>query len=206
MICYDILEQLSNRELLALTLRENPKSPTIDYLSTIAQCPEELIKCTVEELMLMQGIGRKKALQLKASIELGRRIYQAPPKDLITIKGPADMANLLEPQMRYLDREYFREVLLNRKNGVISIETVSVGGLSSSLVHPREVFKPAIRKSAASVILAHNHPSGDPAPSQEDIEVTRRIAEAGSLLGIDVLDHIIIGDGRWISLKSSGHI
>ncbi|MGE5391112.1 MAG: RadC family protein [Deltaproteobacteria bacterium] len=206
MTCYDTLEQLSNRDLLAITLRENPQSPTVDSLSAMAQYPEELITCTVEELMLMKGIGRKKALQLKASVELGRRIYQAPPKDMTIIKGPADMANLLLSQMRYLDREQFQEVLLNRKNGVISIETVSIGGLSSSLAHPREIFKPAIRKSAASIILAHNHPSGDPTPSQEDLELTRRIAEAGSLLGIDVLDHIIIGDACWISLKSTGHI
>lgn len=203
-VCYDNIDQLSTRALFSLTLRESPESLAVNNLDHFANYPEELITCTVEELMNLQGIGKTKALQLKASIELGRRIYQAPPKDTPIIRSPEDVYNLLHSQMRYLDREHFREVLLNRKNGVLSVETVSVGGLHSSIAHPREIFKPAIKKSAASIILVHNHPSGDPTPSQEDIEVTKRMSDAGALLGIEVLDHIIIGDGRWNSLKSSG--
>lgn len=206
MLCYDTLDRLSNQELLALTLRESPESPTMNCLSNFVQCPEELLSCTIEELMIVRGVGKKKALQLKASVELGRRIYQAAFKDTHFIKCPEDIVNLLQSQMRFLDREHFREILLNRKNGILAIETISIGGLSSSLVHPREVFKPAIKKSAASIILVHNHPSGDPSPSNEDIEITKRLAESGTLLGIEILDHIIIGDGRWTSLKSLGLI
>lgn len=201
---YDHFKQFSTRELLSLTIRESPDSQVIDNLSDLIQSPNQLIDCTLQELMNLQGIGEKKALQLKASLELGRRVYQAPIREITYIKNPNEVVNYLEAEMRYLDREHFREILLNRKNGILAIETISIGGLSSSLVHPREVFKPAIKKSAASIILVHNHPSGDPSPSGEDIEITKRLAESGSLLGIEILDHIIIGDARWTSLKSSG--
>jgi DNA repair protein RadC len=109
-------------------------------------------------------------------------------------------------EMCYLDREHFRVVLLNTKNQVLAVETISVGGLSSSLVHPREVFKRAIQRSAAALILVHNHPSGDPTPSSEDLEVTKRLQEAGKILGIEVLDHIIIGDHQFISLKEMAYL
>lgn len=201
---YDNLQYLSNLELLSLTLRERPDSPVASNLNNLMEHPEQLINSTVEELTDIQGVGKKKALQLKATVELGRRLYQAPPKGKTIIKGPMDVSDLVQAQMRYLDREHFKAILLNRKNGILSVETVSIGTLTSSMVHPREVFKPAIRKNAASVILVHNHPSGDPTPSREDIEITKRLSECGQLLGIEVLDHIIIGDGSWNSLKSSG--
>jgi DNA repair protein RadC len=108
--------------------------------------------------------------------------------------------------MRYYDREHFKCLYLNRKNQVISLETISIGGLANALVHPREVFKPAVKRSAAAVILIHNHPSGDPTPSKEDINITKRLIESGKLLGIEVLDHIIIGDGRYFSLKAGNVI
>lgn len=204
MLYSDALDHLSTQELLSLTLRESPDSPVMNHLNSLLEFPAQLFDCTVEELMDLKGIGKRKALQLKASLELGRRLYQRPPQVQTVINGPADLADVMQIQLRYLDREHFIAVLLNRKNGIISTETISIGGLTSSLVHPREVFKPAIKKSAASIILVHNHPSGDPTPSQEDIQVTKRLQECGQLLGIEILDHIIIGDGRWHSLKSSG--
>jgi DNA repair protein RadC len=109
-------------------------------------------------------------------------------------------------EMCYLDREHFRVILLNTKNRVLGVETVSIGSLNSSLVHPREVFKSAVQRSAAGVILVHNHPSGDPTPSSEDIEITRRLSDAGRVIGIEVLDHIIIGDHLFVSFKEKGLI
>lgn len=202
---YEDVKQLSTRELLSLTLREKPESETLSVLSDQFSNPRDLVNCSVEELT-ENGLSARKAVQLKANIELGRRIYSAAPVELTLVKGPDELADLLITNMRYLDREHFRVILLNRKLRILSIETVSIGSLSSSIVHPRECFQPAIRKSAASIILAHNHPSGDPSPSTEDIDITRRLLEAGKILGIDVLDHLIIGDDKWISLKSLGHI
>lgn len=118
------------------------------------------------------------------------------------INSPDDVNKILQTYLNGVDREHFVVILLNRKNGIIGINTVSVGDLSSSIVHPREVFKPAIVAGAASIIVAHNHPSGDPAPSRDDINVTTRLKEAGDILGINVLDHVIIGDGCYKSLKA----
>lgn len=118
------------------------------------------------------------------------------------INSSDDANKILQSYLNGVDREHFVVILLNRKNGIIGINTVSVGDLSSSIVHPREVFKPAIVAGAASIIVAHNHPSGDPAPSRDDINVTKRLKEAGDILGINVLDHVIIGDGCYVSLKA----
>jgi len=200
------IKQLSTRELLSLTLRENPASETLSVLDDYFSNPRELINCSLEELSQVKGIGQKRAMQLKASLELGRRVYNHPAAELPMVKNPDDLASLIMDEMRYLNQEHFRVVLLNRKNNVLSIETITIGGLCSSIVHPRECFKPAIKKSAASIILVHNHPSGDPTPSQEDINITRRLIEVGDLIGITVLDHLIIGDNRWVSLKSLGHM
>lgn len=198
------VQALSNAELLAILLRTGTKSETaIDLATSILSRPEGLrflAEASLEELQKQKGIGLAKAAQLKAALELGRRLAAL---DLfrMTITCPRDIAGVLMDEMRYLDREHFRTVSLNTKNRVLGIDSVSVGSLNSSLVHPREVFKTPIRRSAAAVILAHNHPSGDPTPSQEDIQVTRRLVEAGQILGIDVLDHLVIGDGRFTSFK-----
>lgn len=122
----------------------------------------------------------------------------------MTISSPADAAGLVIEEMRHYLREHFRVLLLDTKNKVLGMEEISIGSLNTSLVHPREVFRPAIRKACASVILIHNHPSGDPTPSSEDIAVTRRLYEAGRLLGIEVLDHVVIGDGRFVSFREKG--
>jgi DNA repair protein RadC len=118
----------------------------------------------------------------------------------------ADVAALVGPEMRYLDREHFRVVLLSTRHDVLAVEQVAVGGLNSAVIHPREAFKAAIRWSAAAVILAHNHPSGDPEPSADDLRLTARLAEAGRILGIEVLDHVVVGDGRFVSLRERGHL
>ncbi len=162
-----------------------------------------LLDTSVEELCSISGVGRAKASAIVAAVELGRRVAAEVPRGS-EVNGPQDVARVLTEDMRYLDRECFKIVLLNTKNRVLGIEVVSVGGLNSSVVHPREIFKICVRRSAAAVILAHNHPSGDPTPSREDIEVTERIISAGTLMGIDVLDHLIIGDDCYVSLREQG--
>jgi DNA repair protein RadC len=162
-----------------------------------------LYDVSVHELMQVNGIGEAKACIILAALELGRRIGQVRNPGRPVISSPADVERLLRGRIGNLDRENFVVVLLNTKNEVIETSTVSVGTLGASLVHPREVFKPAIRASAASVILAHNHPSGKVEPSREDREVTRRLGEAAGILGIEVLDHVIVGDGYY-SMKEHG--
>ncbi len=162
-----------------------------------------LVTATVEELSRVKGIGPAKAVQLKAAVEIGRRVAAGgdPRRE---VRNPADLRDLLMAEMRYLEQEHFKTVLLDTKSRVISVEAVSVGNLDSSPAHPREVFKTPIRKNAAAVILAHNHPSGDPTPSQQDLKLTRRLAEAGRILGIEVLDHLVIGDNRCVSFRECG--
>ena len=162
-----------------------------------------LYDVSVHELVEINGIGEAKACIILAAVELGRRIGQVRNPGRPVISSPTDVDRLLRGRIANLDRENFVAVLLNTKNEVIETPTVSVGTLSSSLVHPREVFKPAVRASAASVILAHNHPSGKVEPSREDREVTGRLSEAAEILGIEVLDHVIVGDG-YFSMKERG--
>ncbi|MBA1335226.1 MAG: UPF0758 family protein [Firmicutes bacterium] len=164
-----------------------------------------LLDMTVEELSRFRGMGTAKACKVLAAAELARRIVHSGDAGT-AIRSPQDAAGYLMQDMRYLKREHFKVMLLNIKNHVLSLEDVSIGSLNTSIVHPREIFKMPIKKSAAAILLAHNHPSGDPTPSQEDINITRRICEAGKIIGIDVLDHIIIGDGRFTSLKEKGII
>jgi DNA repair protein RadC len=162
-----------------------------------------LYDVSVHELVEINGIGEAKACVILAAVELGRRIGQVRNPGRPVISSPADVERLLRGRIANLDRENFVVMLLNTKNEVIETSTVSVGTLSASLVHPREVFKPAIRASAASVVLAHNHPSGKVEPSREDREVTRRLSEAAGILGVEVLDHVIVGDG-YFSMKEHG--
>ena len=200
----DGAEALGSGELLAILIRTGNKRETaIDIANKILfHCKglRGLASISVEDLSSFSGIGDAKIAQIKAAVELGGRIFKENPACRSQVKSPLDVVDLLM-EMQFLDREHFRVIYLNTKNYVIAIEKISIGSLSSSIVHPREVFKKAIEKSAAAIILAHNHPSGDPEPSKEDIKVTQRVAEAGKILGIDVLDHIIIGDGKFKSLK-----
>ena len=212
-------EALSNAELVAILLRTGTSGASaLDVAHRVLALGQQegaprsgepdqglrrLVVSTVDELRLVPGVGAAKAALLKAAVELGKRIAVASTTRNI-VRSPRDVSGLVMEDMRYLDREQFRIVLLDAKNHVLGVRIVSVGSLSSSIVHPREIFKEAIARSAAAIILVHNHPSGDPTPSQEDLEVTRRLVEAGRLLGIEVLDHVVVGDNRYVSFKEKG--
>ncbi|MEL7657435.1 MAG: DNA repair protein RadC [Bacillota bacterium] len=197
---------LSNAELLSILIRTGTREMSAIMLANRVLAMEEegisyLTTCLPEELSAIPGIGMAKSCQIIAAIELGKRIATKPKEKRINIKSPNEVASLFIEEMRYLKKEYFKVLLLNTKNEIIMIENISVGSLNSSVVHPREVFCTAIKKSACSMIAVHNHPSGNPMPSQTDINITKRLVEAGELLGIKVLDHLIIGDGNFVSLK-----
>ncbi|MGI6331803.1 MAG: RadC family protein [Zhaonellaceae bacterium] len=199
---------LSDAELLAIILGSGSRKESALALATRILREGEglafLANATLEELLKLKGIGMAKATQIKAAVELGKRLMAYRREEKISISTPQDAALILMEDMKFLDREYFKVMLLNTKNHCTSIETISIGTLNASLVHPREVFKLAVKKSAASLILAHNHPSGDSKPSKEDIEITKRLVEAGKIMGIEVLDHIILGNGSFTSLKEQG--
>ena len=152
----------------------------------------------------MKGIGAAKAVAIGAAVELGKRANLLTGAKRQVIHSPQEVAALLMPRLRFENKEKFIAILLSTKNHVLATPTISVGTLNASLVHPRELFREAIKNSAASVILVHNHPSGDPQPSQEDISLTAKMVEAGRLLDISVVDHVIIGDGKYVSLKEQG--
>ncbi len=200
------VDRLSDSELLAIILRTGSREKSAIELagSIIAAFGglRQLLDVSMEELCAISGVGLAKAAQIKAALEVGRRVALSSYGLRPVIRSPQDAADMVMEEMRHLDREHFVALLLNTKNQVLAREVVSVGTLSSSAVHPRELFKLAIRRSAAAVILLHNHPSGDPWPSQEDIQVTHRLIEAGRIIGIEVLDHIVIGDNKYISLKA----
>ncbi len=199
---------LSNAELLAILLRTGTKNESAISMAYRILKQDQglryLVDNDVEQLSCINGIGRAKAAQIKAAIELGKRLSAFEPGADKPVKCPQDVADLLMEEMRYLRKEHMKLILLNIKCNLISVEEVSVGSLNASIVHPREVFNPAIKKSSASIIMVHNHPSGDPTPSSEDTAITARIYEAGKLIGIELVDHIIIGDGRYISMKEKG--
>lgn len=159
---------------------------------------------TAEELAALNGLGPAKVGTLLATVELAVRLSSRQRTGPVTIGSPADVAGLVMEEMRDCLREHFRVVLLDVKNKVLGIEEISIGSLNASLVHPREVFRPAVLRASAGIILLHNHPSGDPTPSREDLEVTRRLCEVGKLVGIEVLDHVVIGDGRFFSFREKG--
>ncbi len=198
-------DALSHAELLAILLRTGTRNESAILLASRllkeSGSLRNLVDMSIEELTAIRGIGPAKAIQLRAGIELGRRLAGSRSEDAVTIRKPQDAAELFMEELRYLKREHFVCLFLNTKNHVIGRETLSVGTLNASLVHPREVFRAAIKRGSASIVCLHNHPSGDPTPSPEDIGLTKRLCEAGSLVGIEILDHIVIGDGRFVSLK-----
>ncbi|GIO87139.1 UPF0758 protein YsxA [Paenibacillus faecis] len=199
---------LSQTELLAILLRtgthrESALHMAQRLLGEIGGI-RGMMDLSLEELTNMKGIGPAKAVQIKAGIELGQRLAKARLPEARVIRSPRDAADLLMEELRFLQKEHFVCLFLNTKNHIIAQETLSIGSLNASIVHPREVFRAAIKCSSASLVCAHNHPSGDPTPSPEDIRMTRRLLEAGEIVGIDVLDHIVIGDGKFVSLKEQG--
>lgn len=200
-------EALSNAELLAVLLGSGNREMSAVMLasSILASDPSgirALNDCTPEELCRIPGIGEAKAATVIAAVELGRRILTAPGEQRINIKSPDDISSLFMERMRYLKKEYFKVLLLNVKNEIIAIDDVSIGSICSVEADPREVFGNPLRRGAANIILIHNHPSGCPDPSHSDVLLTRRMASAGEILGIEVLDHVIIGDGKYVSMKS----
>lgn len=205
------VESLSNRELLALLINSGTKEKSAMELAEEVLSKDSTGICylresSLEELMSVSGIGKAKAARIAAAAELGKRIASKPLSTGMIIENDEDIADLMMEDMRHQKREIFKAVLLNSKGGVISIETVSVGELSSTIVHPREVFSRAVKKSAAAVVFVHNHPSGDPMPSKEDFQTTARLVECGRILGIRVVDHLVMGDGRYMSMRAMGKI
>ena len=204
------VECLSNAELISIILRTGFKGESILNLSNRLLCDlnglNGLLSSSLEDIEHIRGIGVTKACQIMALSEIAKRSKSFKSGDQYKISNPLDVANLIMEEMRYLNKEYLKVVLLNTKNVVIAFENISIGSLNSSIVHPREVFTVAVKKHASSIIICHNHPSGDPTPSSEDINVTKRLKECGRILGIDVIDHIIIGNGAYISLKEKGII
>ena len=201
-------ETLSNNELLAIILRTGSKHENIISLCgrIISECGglNGLLSSTAEDFMNLKGVGNAKATQLLALTEISKRFRNFKSGEEYKITSPKDVAEYLMEEMRYLKKEYLKLIMLNTKNVIISIKDISIGNLNTSIVHPREVFYEAIKKCSASVVICHNHPSGDPTPSKEDINITIRLKECGKLLGIEVLDHIIIGNGTYMSLKEKG--
>lgn len=199
---------LSTAELLAITLRvgvggENVLSVAQRLLARFDGLAG-LARASVAELTAEHGIGEAKVAQIKSAFELGRRLLVTSPVDRPQVRSPADAAQLLMAEMSLLEQEHLRLILLDTKNYVLSIPTVYVGSLNTNLIRIGELFRYALRENCAALIVAHNHPSGDPAPSPEDVVVTRKIVEGGQMLDIEVLDHLIIGRGRFISLKERG--
>ena len=181
---------LSNSELIAILLRTGLGGESAG-----------LGRATFGEMCSQKGISEAKACQLQAAFELGRRLVSLHPEDRAVIHSPEDVANLLGAEMAILNQEHLRVLLLDTKNHVTAVSEIYIGNVNSSIVRPAEVLRPAVRDNSASIILVHNHPSGDPTPSPEDVAITRQIRESGELLGIDVLDHIILAGRRHVSLK-----
>jgi DNA repair protein RadC len=198
---------LSNAELLAIILRvgsggENvlnlaQRLLNVHGLAGLARKP-------IAELSREKGLGTTKIVQIKAAFELGRRLLASAPDERPQIRTPGDAANILMADMALLEQEQLRVMLLDTRNRILATPTVYAGGLNTTLVRVSEIFREAIRHNSAAMIVAHNHPSGDPSPSPEDVAVTREIIQAGRLLDIEVLDHLIIGQQRFVSLKERG--
>ncbi len=202
------VQVLSDRELIAVLLGTGTKKlPVLALADKLIELDRSgllfLADCVPEELCMLSGIGKAKACQLAAAIEIGKRISQRPKNGRYRISYADEAAALVMDDLRYLRREIFMVMLLSGRGEVLSIERVAEGDINTAAVKAREVFGMAVRKNAFSVILVHNHPSGDPSPSKADIETTNRLIEAGELLGIYVADHLIIGDNKYYSFKEN---
>jgi DNA repair protein RadC len=199
---------LSNAELLAIIMRTG-----VDGENVVHMAERLLVKfnglpgiaqASIKELMGIKGIGKVKAIEIKAALEVGRRLVASSPVEKPKISSPNDAANMLMSEMALLEQEHLRLLLLDTRNTVLASPTIYIGSLNTSIIRVGELFRAAIKENAAAIIVVHNHPSGDPSPSPEDVKVTRQIVKAGNLLDIDVLDHLIIGRQRFVSLKERG--
>jgi len=203
--------ELSDLELLCILLSGGTgRLPVVDVGRELLARFGSLggvLKEPSSNLTRVKGVGRRIAARIRAAREVGRRLQaleERAPKLYLT--GPADVADLFLSEMRGLDREHFRAILLDTKHRILGVRTISIGSLNSSVVHAREVFKAAVQESAQAIVLVHNHPSGHPDPSPEDLLVTERLSEAGRILGIEVLDHVVLGSRGFVSLKELGHL
>ncbi|HEY3310359.1 MAG TPA: DNA repair protein RadC [Anaerolineales bacterium] len=201
-------QALSNSELIAILLRVGvPGENAVQVGQRLLQefhGIRGLHRAPFEELCAQHGIGQAKAAQIKAAIELGRRLPLEFPEERPVINSPKDAADLVQYEMSALEQEHLRVLLLDRRNRVMEVTEIYRGSVNSSQIRVGEIFKEAVRKNASGVIVIHNHPSGDPTPSPDDVAVTRAIIQAGKLLDVDVLDHLVIGVNRWVSLKERG--
>ncbi len=200
---------LSDAELLAIIIKTGTKKErSTELAQRVLMLNQKGIagihQLSLKELEKVPGIGRVKAIQIKSIAELSTRISKTQALQRMHIASPASVADIYMEEMRYLQQEHLKLIMLDTKNGIISDITVSVGTVNASLINPREIFIHALKNLAVHIIILHNHPSGDPSPSKEDIYITNRISESGDLIGIKLLDHIIIGDGKYISLKEKG--
>lgn len=200
--------QLSNSELIAILLRVGSAGESVLNLSTRVLSTYGglggVAKASLSELCTLHGISDAKACQLMAALELGRRLSSLQPDDRVIIRSPQDVFNLLSAEMSFLDQEHLRVLLLNTKNEVLGTREIYKGNVNSAVVRVAEVIRPAIRDNCPNIIIAHNHPSGDPTPSTEDILVTRQIGTCAGMMDIKLLDHVIIGNQRYVSLKERG--
>lgn len=199
---------LSNAELIAILLRVGvPGENAVQVGTRLLQKfggISGIHRAPLSDLINQHGIGQAKAAQLKAAIELGRRLMSEKPQEQVVINSPADAADLVRYEMAALEQEHLRVILLDRRNRVMETSELYRGSTSSAQVRVGEIFREAIRKNASALIVIHNHPSGDPTPSPDDVALTRAIVQAGKMLDVDVLDHLVIGQGRWVSLKERG--
>ena len=200
---------LSHAELLAILINTGRKgSSSLDIANELLKSVDnlkELKALSINDLNKVKGVGLYKALILKAAFELGERIHSGSVDDKIQITSPKDVADFMMGQMEHLKQEKFIVLFLNSKNIVIKKKTIFIGTLNASIVHPREIFSEAIKCASNAIIVLHNHPSGDTTPSNEDIKTTERLREYGQLLGIDLLDHVIIGDHEYLSMVEEGY-
>ncbi|MCS6827339.1 MAG: DNA repair protein RadC [Caldilinea sp.] len=199
---------LSTVELLAIILRMGGRGESVIRMAERLLAHfgglAGLAQASHDELCAMHGVGEAKAAQIKAALELGRRLLATAPYERPQVRGPADVAGLVMLEMGLLEQEHLRVVLLDTKNYVQRIVNVYTGSLNTAVVRVGEIFREAIRSNCAAIIVVHNHPSGDPTPSPEDVRVTEQLVEAGRLLDIEVLDHLVIGRNRYVSLKERG--
>ena len=199
---------LSDAELLAILLRVGTNGANVLQLAyqVLAECGgwAGLQLLDFNDLCQRHGIGTSKAASIKAALEIGRRLARSGIDERFPIRSPADVATLLMVEMSHLDQEHLRTILLDTKNRVQQINTVYIGSLNSATIRVGEVFKEAVRRNSAGIIVVHNHPSGEATPSIDDIEVTRQLVAAGRLLDIELIDHVIIGRGQYVSLRERG--
>ena len=203
-------ESLSNSELLAIILRSGVKGDTaIDVANRLLKQFDgqlrEILSADLKELESIKGVGFTKAIQIKASFELAKRIFETDIEHQQVV-FPQDVANIMLPKLKFEKQEKLYILLLSGKNYLLSKKLVAIGGIDYNTFKPKEVLHIAVKYNASSIILVHNHPSGDPSPSKQDIEITNKIIDAGKIIGISVRDHIIIGDGKYTSMREAGEI